>query len=304
MVAPMIGPTKQPAPPIRTITSTSADWVQFTDSGAMNRLNRELSAPATPAKGAPTTNAASLYRRTLYPSAHMRPSEPRRHDGVKQRRTDRKHSEYEEIERLAASENRCTEQRCARNDHPVGAAGHRLPAERHHEHHLRKRKRDHQEIESRQPDREPTDRHGTNRSHQHCKRERNQDIGTDVDTDNADGIAGDAEKCRMTERDQPGIAEENIQAQRKQREHKNLDNHRLDKLRHAQKRRGSARRDHEPEHAPEAQSDEWLGAPLHDDIGHGHSTSSSSRPQARINSTAAIRPNMMKLAAAGYSALP
>src|SRR5580692_6921601 len=108
----------------------------------------------------------------------------------------------------------------------------------------------------------------------------------------------------MSKRHQPGIPEQNIQAERKKREHEYLDNKPLDKDWKPQPRRDRQDGEHDPQGNPNLRRHGRTLLPLQRDVGGAHSTSSSSRSQARTSRTAAIRLKMMKLAAAGYTALP
>src|ERR1700748_3795916 len=111
--------------------------------------------------------------------------------------------------------------------------------------------------------------------------------------DGCDDITCNREKRRVPERDQPGIADKDIQTEREQRERQDFDDQSLNEYRQPQKRRGRKRGQQNGQRNPDQRRSRSALTPFQGDINGAHSTSSSSRPPARMSSTTAIRPKMM-----------
>src|SRR5262245_23426911 len=99
------------------------------------------------------------------------------------------------------------------------------------------------------------------------------------------------------------MAEQDVKAQRQDREDQDFDDERLDEARHACQRAERQRHGGHREGRPNS-SNRVRRLQFDCGLGHAHSTCSSSLPHERTSSTTAITPKMMKLARSGSRALP
>ena len=233
---PTIGPVKLRKPPSRVVNTISPENGQYSTSGVVSPLSGTQRMPASPVKVPEIRKDIQRKRRILHPQERgaglvvadrlQRLAEGRVDDHPHHHDADREHAEDvvviavdEALERPAAGEGEhAGEQGRPRHAQPVGAAGDPEQLEREAVEDLRQRQRQDAEEDARMADADVAEQ----RRRDGCDRNPDQDVelhrvDAGVAQQERDRIGADAEERGMTEGQQPGVSQQEIEAERSDR---------------------------------------------------------------------------------------
>src|SRR6266851_2944079 len=279
MNAPTTGPNTVPSPPSSVMSTTSPDIVQWTSVRDASWKTRAFVAPARPANVAESTNARSLDR------------------AVDQEEPGEKNGEHDEVER----------QRLVQVQHPEeGAARDRLDAVftageagLHAEEidHLRERQRDVREVNALAADRQGADDDAERSRHRGAEEDRQLRWEPPGLRGVRRAVARRAEEGGVAEREEPDVADEEVEGAGEEREAQRL--HEKHRVHEERRRREDSRHHPEGDHLGDRHPRHRRGGCVDVFVGRRRHDARPKRPLGLTRSTSAMMTKITVLDASG-----